>query len=161
MSSRVFFFFHEKRSVFERTRVKEEEGGGESLYKRVSRVSESCVKNIHRIYLYTEGYLEAEIKLLSRYKYFIREFEKNVASLDFSCDFSRLYRRRVISSFVRKCIVILSWTFRSRFAFAELCQNFRRAANAISRKYVDHWVTGSFINFSIVLTFSIDNEDID
>lgn len=86
--------FREKRSVFEKTRVKRKGGGrGDSLYKRAS---ESCVKYSQDLFITGEGgYLETEIKLLSRYKYFVRELasKKNVASLNFSVA-SLLFRYR-------------------------------------------------------------------
>lgn len=68
--------FREKRSVFEKTRVKRKGGGrGDSLYKRAS---ESCVKHSQDLFITGEGgYLETEIKLLSRYKYFVRELASN------------------------------------------------------------------------------------
>lgn len=77
--------FREKRSVFEKTRVKRKGGGrGDSLYKRAS---ESCVKHSQDLFITGEGgYLETEIKLLSRYKYFVRELasKKNVSKF-FRC----------------------------------------------------------------------------
>lgn len=45
--------FREKRSVFEKTRVKRKGGGrGDSLYKRAS---ESCVKHSHSGFIYNGG----------------------------------------------------------------------------------------------------------
>lgn len=90
--------FREKRSVFEKTRVKRKGGGrGDSLYKRAS---ESCVKHSQDLFITGEGgYLETEIKLLSRYKYFVRELASKKKSLNFSVA-SLLFRyRRDYSSY--------------------------------------------------------------
>lgn len=156
--------FREKRSVFEKTRVKRKGGGrGDSLYKRAS---ESCVKHSQDLFITGEGgYLETEIKLLSRYKYFVRELasKKNVSKF-FRC-FSPLCigeiiprtKRRVISSLVR--LYRYPWTFRSR----TLCVRRAMPKLQASDKRDFEKICGSLGHglihkFSIVLTNTLNLE---
>lgn len=103
-------------------------------------------------FIYNRGLFRDGDKITTTcYKYFIRELvlkekkkKKNVASLNFSfsrVSYIRRMKRRVILSLVRKYIVILGHLSLAQFAFAELCQNFRRATNARFRENM--WITGS------------------
>lgn len=98
-----FFFLSAKSVAFSRRHAwKEKEGRGETLYIKEPRNRASNI-HIQDLFITGEGgYLETEIKLLSRYKYFVRELASKKKSLNFSVA-SLLFRyRRDYSSYKAK-----------------------------------------------------------